>query len=118
IAHHPIAVKASTLEVFHTRNHGEVVVALVDDNPELQSLYTDLQIQLQSLTMTDPALESHPFKPHLSFFYQTPVSKLEEVSRYCREEFLPLTFSFSSIYLLRQVDGVKGERVKVQEFNL
>lgn len=109
-------ITASSLEVFHTQKHGEVVVALVDDNSELISLHNRLESALAPCTKEDPDTEKHPFRPHLSFFYHVPESRLEEVSSYSREHLLPIRFSLRTLSLLRQVNGVKGERVRVKDF--
>lgn len=111
-----ITVTASSPEVFHTQKHGEVVVAVVDDNPELILLHNRLESVLASVTRQDPDEEKHAFLPHLSFFYQVPRSQLDEVKKYCEENLLPLWFQVQTLSLLRQVNGVKGERTRVKDF--
>lgn len=113
----PIAVQATKLEVFHSETQGNVLVALVEQASVLQELHNRLVEVITPYIYSDNQFERKDFTPHLSIMYEIPDSLLKEAFAYAERVMLPLSYTVTNFYVLKNIPGIQKERSIVRAYH-
>lgn len=106
----PIPVIANKFRVFPSKEHGNVLVAVVEKNDELRKLHNDILEALDPFDESNTEYEGDRYQPHLSIMYGVPDNQLDEVMQYSEQVLAPISYRLDNFYLLKNIQGIKKER--------
>jgi len=113
----PVEIIANTIKIFNTEKHGNIVVAIVEKTPELVKLHADICEKINNFSIVDNGkYQGDNFNPHLSILYFVPDYKLDLAVSYVKQNILPIRYSLRSFIFLKDVLGVKNERMLIREY--
>ncbi len=106
----PISITANRLEIFQSKELGNVLVALVDPNEGLANLHLSILRSLSPFITQPSEFEGLQFKPHLSLLYNIPSDKIDKAFEDANKNILPISYILSHFSVLKNIPGVDRER--------
>jgi 2'-5' RNA ligase len=108
-------VTAQKIEVFHTNNHGNVLVILVDHSEELHLLHKKILQVFEPYAENANPFDGKSFVPHISVLYNVPESEINSAVSEIKATLLPITFTVTNALFLKEVKNKKGVRQILKE---
>lgn len=107
----PIFISSLSLEIFDSETKGNVLIAKVIPTPDLFTLREKILLAIKEFATPESFQELHSFNPHISLLYEIPEEIIGKAERYAKENILPISYELNKFNLLKNIEGIKKERV-------